>query len=52
MNCTDKKAFKTKAIAKQKRAQSLKIRGIELYVYKCPECKMWHLSKQKWENSE
>ena len=51
MRCEDKHAYPTKAIAKQHAAQCLKARGIELFVYKCPHCKAWHLTKWKWENA-
>ena len=43
MRCEDKHAYPT--------ALSLKARGIELFVYKCPHCKQWHLTKWKWENA-
>ena len=51
MRCEDKHAYPTKAIAKQHAALSLRARGIELFVYKCPHCKQWHLTKWKWENA-
>lgn len=36
----------TEARAKQKAAQALKRDGIELRVYKCPHCHLWHLTSQ------
>lgn len=50
MNCPDKKTYATKAIAIQTRAASRRY-GVELYVYKCPHCGFWHLSKWKWESA-
>lgn len=48
MNCENKKAYATKAIAKQHGAEQMKRVDIELFVYKCPHCKAWHLTKWKW----
>ena len=50
MECHEKQAYRTKAIACQHRAESRK-HGVELYVYKCPTCGKWHLTKWKWEGA-
>lgn len=46
MKCEEKKRFSTKARAKQAAGQAKRIRGLDLFVYKCPTCKFWHLTHQ------
>lgn len=48
-DCTGKLAFSTKDAAEAE-ARTLKFRrGLDLKVYKCRDCGLWHLSSQTEE---
>jgi hypothetical protein len=42
-----KKRYGTKKIALAKAKQTEKLNPIKLDIYKCPECKCWHLTKRR-----
>lgn len=46
MRCELKRQYSTKARAKQAAWRTLRIRGVQLWVYKCQICGFWHLTSQ------
>jgi len=48
-NCVAKTRYVSERIARIRARQVGKRRNIELWAYKCPECKGWHLTK-RWQN--
>jgi hypothetical protein len=55
MRCDKKNKYKTYEIAEAKRNKSEIIADINLYIYRCPLCAYYHLTKEKefpYENLE
>lgn len=45
MRCEEKHQHSTRKLALHAAALAKKHRGVELFVYKCKECRSWHLTK-------
>ncbi|WP_103035666.1 hypothetical protein [Castellaniella caeni] len=45
-NCVAKTRYRNERVATIRAKQIGKRRGVELWVYKCPECKGWHLTSR------
>ena len=46
--CPQRKlAYKTERMAKEVAAKSFKLNGFILFVYRCPHCRFWHLTKRE-----
>lgn len=49
---TPKKArYRTSSLAWHVGARHIKAEGYPLYIYKCPSCRGWHLSRMQGPNS-
>lgn len=46
-SCLRKKAYRSKRIAEKVAADIKQERGVTLYVYECPLCGKWHLTKKE-----
>lgn len=46
-SCLRKKAYHSKQIAEKVTVDILKERGVTLYVYECPLCGKYHLTKKE-----
>ena len=46
-----KHCYTNRAQAQTQGARSAKLQGQPLYVYKCPTCRYWHISRQSHEGS-
>ncbi|MFU1980169.1 hypothetical protein [Bordetella hinzii] len=45
--CAVKVRYVTRRVAEIYAARLAELRGVRLYVYKCPHCKKWHHTKKQ-----
>ena len=47
-----RKPMHNRKTALTRAAHSRKAHGVEIYIYKCPVCKAWHLTRSEQTNEE
>lgn len=46
-NGQGKRAYENRRIARNEANRFASAKGVKLYAYKCPECGLWHITKQE-----
>lgn len=50
MRCSEKRKYSTRKEAKRSRNNREHATGLQLYIYKCPECSYFHLTRHRISN--